>query len=240
MLAIVGDVGGGDAATVFEHNGVGGRGRHGEQEQSREWRCALHIPILAMARAHVLAALLVYALSGMPVATVRSMLFVVKESRRGMFAAAAFPLLLTLASSSASPAFPLAANDSPVQSSSSDPRALYQALNALRPDGEHVYTIHELNLRRDVVNVRLIEGKLAFFQPIGGRVTGAVFSGRGHIFATPRERGERHSIAQYLGVPMVSQDFTRAYFRFTDDTAAEIGQQLGSPDEAELADWELP
>ena len=121
----------------------------------------------------------------------------------GLFAAAAFPLLLTLASSrvsSASPAFQLAANDSPVQSSSSDPRALYQALNALRPDGEHVYTIHELNLRRDVVNVRFIEGKLAFFQPIDGRVTGAVFSGHGHIFATPRDRGERHSIAQFLGV----------------------------------------
>jgi hypothetical protein len=192
-----------------------------------------------MARAYVLAALLVYALSGMPVATVRSMLFVVKKSRRGLFAAAAFPLLLTLASSrvsSASPAFQLAANDSPVQSSSSDPRALYQSLNALRPDGEHVYTIHELNLRRDVVNVRLIEGKLAFFQPIGGRVTGAVFSGRGYIFATPRDRGERHSIAQFLGVPMVSQDFTRAYLRFTDDTAAEIRQQLGSTDTSEAVD----
>ena len=61
MFAIVGNVGGGDAAAILEHNGVGGRRRHGEQEQSREWRCALHIPILAMARAQVLAALLVYA-----------------------------------------------------------------------------------------------------------------------------------------------------------------------------------
>ena len=78
----------------------------------------------------------------------------------------------------------------PVKSTSArdDPRALYQALNELRPDGEHVYTVQELNLRRDVVNVRLIEGKLAFFQPIAGHVTGAVFTGRGHIFATPRDR----------------------------------------------------
>ena len=59
-------------------------------------------------------------------------------------------------------------NESSVQSASSDPRALYQTLNALRPDGEHVYTVHELNLRRDVVNVRLIEGKLAFFQRLTG------------------------------------------------------------------------
>ena len=128
------------------------------------------------------------------------------------------------------------ANAAGIEGVPSDPRALYQALNALTPDGEHVYTIHELNLRRDVVNMRLIEGKLAFFQPIGGRVTGAVFTGRGHIFATPRDRGERQSIAQYLGVPMVGQDFERAYLRFTDDTAAEIRQQLSSPDVSEASD----
>jgi hypothetical protein len=118
----------------------------------------------------------------------------------------------------------------------SDPRALYQALNELRPDGAHVYTLHEVNLRRDVVNVRLIEGKLAFFEPLGGHITGAVFTGHGHVFATPHDRGERQSIAQYLGVPMVGQDFTRAYFRFTDETAAEIKQQLASPDVTEASD----
>src|SRR6201997_1618683 len=168
--------------------------------------------------------------------TIQSVLFNVKKSWRGFFVAGAVALLTGLLSLSLASAFQIAASDSPLQSASSDPRALYQTLNALRPDGEHVYTVHELNLRRDVVNVRLIEGKLAFFQPIDGHVTGAVFSGRGHIFATPRERGERHSIAQYLGVPMLSQDFTRAYFRFTDGTAAEISQQLGSPDEADVAD----
>ena len=169
-------------------------------------------------------------------ATVGSVLFNVKKSWSGFFVAGALALLPGLVSPSAAAAFQTAANDSSLQSASGDPRALYQTLNGLRPDGDHVYTVHELNLRRDVVNVRLVEGKLAFFQPIDGHVTGAVFSGRGHIFATPRERGERHSIAQYLGVPMVSQDFTRAYFRFTDNTAAEIGQQLGSPDEADVAD----
>ncbi|MGH9744475.1 MAG: M1 family aminopeptidase [Candidatus Acidiferrales bacterium] len=118
----------------------------------------------------------------------------------------------------------------------SDPRALYQALNELRPDGTHVYTVREVNLRRDVLNVRLIEGKLAFFQAIGGRVTGAVFTGHGHIFATPHDRGERQSIAQYLGVPMVGQDFDRAYFRFTDETAAEIRRQMASSEVSEASD----
>jgi len=65
VLAIVGDVGGGDAAAVFEHNRIGGRGRHGEQEQSYNWRCAMHISILAMGHAYLRAALLVFVLSGM-------------------------------------------------------------------------------------------------------------------------------------------------------------------------------
>jgi Peptidase family M1 domain len=118
----------------------------------------------------------------------------------------------------------------------SDPRVLYQALNQLRPDGEHVYSIREVNLRRDVVNVRLIEGKLAFFPAVDGHITGAVFTGHGHIYATPHDRGERQSIAQFLGVPMLGQDFTRAYFRFTDDTADEMKQQLAVPETSEASD----
>ncbi|HYL68323.1 MAG TPA: M1 family aminopeptidase [Candidatus Limnocylindria bacterium] len=107
-----------------------------------------------------------------------------------------------------------------------DPRALYQALNQLRPDTRHVYAVKELNLRRDVINLRFTEGKLAFLQALDGRVTGAVFTGRGHIFATPHDRDERQSLARFVGVPLLDQIFARAYFRFTDDTAAELGQQL--------------
>jgi len=109
-----------------------------------------------------------------------------------------------------------------------EPRALYQALNELRVDATHVYSVREINLRRDVVDLRLIEGKLAFFEPFDGRVTGAVFTGRGHILATPHDRGERQSLARFLGVPMLDQSFSRAYIRFTDDTAAELEQQLKS------------
>src|ERR1700757_3417078 len=134
-------------------------------------------------------------------ATVQSVLFNSKKSWRGFFVAGAVALLPGLLFLFLASGFQIAASDSPLQGASSDPRALYQTLNALRPDGEHVYTVHELNLRRDVVNVRLIEGKLAFFQPIDGHVTGAVFSGRGHIFATRRGGGGGTSFAQFFGEP---------------------------------------
>ncbi|MGB0036345.1 MAG: M1 family aminopeptidase [Candidatus Acidiferrales bacterium] len=117
-----------------------------------------------------------------------------------------------------------------------DPRALYQALNDLRPDGVHVYTIKDLNLRRDVVSLNLTDGKLAFLQPLGGHVTGAVFTGHGRVLATPHDRGERGSLARFLGVPILDQTFTRAYFRFTDDTAMEIEQQLRAADASSASD----
>ena len=107
-------------------------------------------------------------------------------------------------------------------SAAREPRALYQALNALQPDGTKVYDVKGLNLIRDVVHLTLDEGKLAFYQPLDGRITGAVFLGRGHVIATPHDPGERRSLAQYVGVPILDQTFTRAYLRFDDDTAAEL------------------
>ncbi len=64
VLAVVSDIGGDDAAAVLEDNRIRRRGRHGEQKQSRKWRCAMHTPILAMPDAYVRGSLLVYALSG--------------------------------------------------------------------------------------------------------------------------------------------------------------------------------
>lgn len=106
------------------------------------------------------------------------------------------------------------------------PRELYQALNALRVDPARVYYVRDLNLRRDAVSLYLTEGKLAFLAPLDGRVTGAVFIGRGRVIATPRDPGERRSLAQFLGVPLLDQSFSRAYLRFTDNCAAELARQL--------------
>src|ERR1700683_4324000 len=109
-----------------------------------------------------------------------------------------------------------------------DPRALYDALNALRPEGARCYSLKDLTFRRDVVSFTFTDGKLAFLEPLGGRVTGAFFSGRGHVIATPHERGERRSLAHFIGVPILDQSFSEAYIRFTDDTAAELQRQLAA------------
>ncbi|HEY0703027.1 MAG TPA: M1 family aminopeptidase [Candidatus Acidoferrales bacterium] len=112
----------------------------------------------------------------------------------------------------------------------SDPHALYDALNDLKLDGTHVYAVKDLTFRRDAFRFGLTEGSLAFLQAIDGRITGAVFVGRGHVVGAPRDPGERRSLSRALGVPILDQTFTSAYLRFTDDTAAELQHQIEAGD----------
>ncbi len=126
--------------------------------------------------------------------------------------------------------------DNTQNSAIAEPRALYHNLNELRPDAAHVYTVHDLHVRRDVINFTFTEGKLAFLPPIRGHLTGAVYTGRGHVLATPRDPGERRTLAQFVGVPILDQTFSRAYLRFTDETATEIQEQLNSAGSEDTVD----
>jgi hypothetical protein len=108
------------------------------------------------------------------------------------------------------------------------PRQTYEALNALRVNPGAVYTVHDLRLHRDAVDLSLDDGTLGFFADYQGKVTGAVFTGRGHVLVIPRESGERHSLARFFGVPILDQTITSAYLRFTDNTARELLDQIQS------------
>ncbi len=103
---------------------------------------------------------------------------------------------------------------------------LYNALNALRVNPGQIYNVKNLDLRRDAFHINFVEGELAFLEPFEGKVTGFVFSGRGHILAIPRDPVEKASMARFLGVPMLDQEFTKAYSRFDDETATELHSAL--------------
>ena len=110
-------------------------------------------------------------------------------------------------------------------------RDVYDQLNALRVDPATLYDIESANrieLRRGDVQLSFEQGKLAFLQLFEGRVTGAVFYGRGHILAAPRDPVEKQQMAHFLGAPVLDQDFTSACLRFTDDTAADLLRQFGA------------
>ncbi len=67
-----------------------------------------------------------------------------------------------------------------------EPRELLAALNRVQVDPAAVYKVDSashLELRRGDAKLLFEEGYLGFFTSLDGQVTGAVFSGRGHIRA---------------------------------------------------------
>lgn len=126
------------------------------------------------------------------------------------------------------------------------PRDVFAALNALRLDAEHVYTVtpaDRIELRHGDIVLTFEEGKIAFYQPYDGKITGFVFSGLGHTLALPRDPVEKQQMARFLGAPVLDQRFVSVYARFTDDTAKDLAEQLAhasaknEPDAAFASLW---
>jgi hypothetical protein len=110
-----------------------------------------------------------------------------------------------------------------------DAHQLYAALNALRIDPATVYRLaaeNRISLHRGDATLQLDEGKLAFFTALDGQITGAVFAGRGHVLAAPRDPVEKQQMGRFLGATVLDEDFTTAYLRFTDQTAQELLAEL--------------
>jgi Peptidase family M1 domain len=107
----------------------------------------------------------------------------------------------------------------------SSPHDLLNSLNALGLDVQNVYTVSakdRIELHHADAVLSFEEGKIAFYQPFQGRVTGFVFSGIGHVLALPRDSVEKQQMARLTGAPILDQQFFSAYVRFTDDTAQDL------------------
>ena len=118
-----------------------------------------------------------------------------------------------------------------LRSADRTPHETYDQLNALRLDSGTVYTITSsarIELRKGDARISFEEGKMAFFLPLDGRISGVAFAGRGHVLSLPRDAIEKQQLARFLGVPVLDQYFSQAYLRFTDDTAEELLRQLNS------------
>src|SRR5271165_2846697 len=105
------------------------------------------------------------------------------------------------------------------------PHELYDALNALRVNPAEAYRLEpeaRIILRRGDATLAFDEGILAFFFPLDGQITGAVFSGRGHVLAAPRDPVEKQQMGRFLGAPVLDQEIINGYLRFTDDTTDEL------------------
>jgi hypothetical protein len=98
---------------------------------------------------------------------------------------------------------------------------VYAALRTAYPAGNGLL-VEGLTLEREGGVFHFDEGSFYLFAPVGGRVTGAVYIGKGHFDLAPKSVSEQHSLALFTKSPTMSQDFSTLILRFTDNTADEI------------------
>jgi hypothetical protein len=99
--------------------------------------------------------------------------------------------------------------------------ATYQQLRGLLP-GSEVITVKDFELKRDAATFTFSSGSFAFYGQVNGKVTGAVFKGRGHLRIIPPNDEESRNLFLQMHTEVVNEDFDRAVFRFTDSTADEL------------------
>jgi hypothetical protein len=107
---------------------------------------------------------------------------------------------------------------------------LYRALQSAGLDAQRIYKIREAVLDREDIHLWLNDGTIGFLHSVDGRITGAYFEGEGEVLVRPPDRQERASLGLFTEQGVLEETFSSAYFRFNDDTAAELQPYLRPPD----------
>jgi hypothetical protein len=101
-------------------------------------------------------------------------------------------------------------------------KEIYDQLKAFSLTGGTI-EVKDLVLKKDRVQLTL-NGVVYLSAPVNGQTTGAVFIGEGKFHAdTPPSEFEKENVKRLIGADAVDSDFKTAVFRFTDDTAANLG-----------------
>jgi hypothetical protein len=100
--------------------------------------------------------------------------------------------------------------------------ALYARIGSVGLDERRVYRVREATIDRPNLHLDFDDGTLAFTEDICGRITGAYFEGEGEIRLRPSNKVERESMALFTGMAILNEQFSSAYLRFNDDTAAVL------------------
>ena len=116
---------------------------------------------------------------------------------------------------------------------------LYSQLRSVGLDPSRVYNIRDLTLGRGAIHITFEDGTIGFTEDVAGHVTGAFFSGEGEVLLVPSDQAERASLALFTGAAILEERFATAYFRFNDDTFAELQPSLRPADHPEefISQW---
>jgi hypothetical protein len=103
---------------------------------------------------------------------------------------------------------------------------LYSQLQSVGLDKSRVYNIREVTLERAAFHITFDDGTIAFTEDVAGHVTGAFFEGEGEVLLIPNDQAERASMMLFTGAAILEEKFVTAYFRFNDETFAELQPAL--------------
>jgi hypothetical protein len=117
--------------------------------------------------------------------------------------------------------------------------SLYTQLRSVDLDPGRVYSIREASLDRSALHFSLDNGTIAFTHDVSGKVTGAFFEGDGEVLLSPPDKVERASLAVFTGMAILEERFITAYFRFDDNTFADLQPYLAPSDHAPefITEW---
>src|ERR1700678_2146484 len=116
---------------------------------------------------------------------------------------------------------------------------LYLQLRNVGLSKTRVYRVRDVSIDRAAIQITLNDGTIAFTEDVAGHVTGAFFEGDGEVLLSPPNRYERASMALFTNEAILEERFATAYFRFNDDTFAEMRPSLTTVDYAQafLSQW---
>ncbi len=117
---------------------------------------------------------------------------------------------------------------------------LYLQLRSVGLDKSRVYHIREVTLERAAFHITFDDGTIAFTQDVAGHVTGAFFEGEGEVLLIPSNQAERASMTLFTGAAILEEKFVTGYFRFNDDTFAELQPALRPAGDSQefFAQWD--
>ncbi len=104
--------------------------------------------------------------------------------------------------------------------------ALYLQLGSVGLDATRVYQVRGASLTMSGVQISLDDGMIGFTKDVMGRITGAFFEGDGEVLLTPPNEVERRSMSFFTGMAILEERFATAYFRFNDDSFADLRPDL--------------
>src|SRR6202035_2852490 len=117
--------------------------------------------------------------------------------------------------------------------------SLYLQLSGVGLDSSRVFKVRGAALDRAAIHITLDDGSIAFTKDVLGRITGAFFEGDGEVLLAPANDVERKQMSLFTGMAILEERFSTAYFRFNDNTAADLQPGLRAPEDAQefVARW---